>query len=136
MNFLLGGLERRDGNLWFRGPAVEQLLPPGHEAAIASDRSGLAQSVILGIRPHDIAVRPPTSAANEGWKSRARATLTEPVGPVTYVDFDLGGQTIRASASADVQVERDDVIEFRFNEGALHLFDASTGARLSQNVSA
>ena len=58
--------------------------------------------------------------------------LTEPVGPVTYVDFDLGGQTIRASASPETRIDQDDMIEFRFNERALHLFDASTGARLSQ----
>jgi ABC-type sugar transport system ATPase subunit len=135
MNFLMGGLEHRDEHLWFRGPAVEQVLPPGHKEAVASNGSGIAHNVILGVRPHDIAVRQPISGETEGWKSGARAILTEPVGPVTYVDFDLGGQTIRASASPDVQIERDDFIEFRFNERALHLFDASTGARLGQDGS-
>jgi ABC-type sugar transport system ATPase subunit len=135
MNFLMGGLEHRDEHLWFRGPAVEQMLPPGHKEAVASNGSGIAHNVILGVRPHDIAVRQPISGEKEGWKSGARAILTEPVGPVTYVDFDLGGQTIRASASPDVQIERDDFIEFRFNERALHLFDASTGARLGQDGS-
>jgi multiple sugar transport system ATP-binding protein len=132
MNFMQGALEHRDSALWFRGPAVEQALPVGHEGALAAQGSTAIPSVILGVRPHDISVRPKNSARADGSHAARRTILTEPVGPVTYVDFDLGGQTVRASASPEVQIEQDDMIEFRFNERALHLFNAETGARLTQ----
>jgi multiple sugar transport system ATP-binding protein len=132
MNFMPGALEHRDGALWFRGPAVEQALPAGHEGALAAQGGTAISNVILGVRPHDISVRRASSAPSDGWHSGRRTILTEPVGPVTYIDFDLAGQTVRASASPEVQIEQDDLIEFRFNERALHLFNAETGARLTQ----
>jgi ABC-type sugar transport system ATPase subunit len=132
MNFMTGVFEHKDSALWFRGPAVEQRIPAGHEAAVAAQQGGFIPEVTLGVRPHDIAVRPASTEQTDGWQTGARTILTEPVGPVTYVDFDLGGQTIRASASPDVEIERDDMVEFRFNERALHFFDPGTGARITQ----
>ncbi len=123
MNFLRGELQAADGVVYFRSPAVQQALPRSAVGAAT------VREVILGVRPHDVAIRP-AGGAEPGWHTGARVALTEPVGPVTYIDLEVGEQTLRASASAEVSFQPGDEIDFRFNERGLHLFDAVTGARL------
>jgi ABC-type sugar transport system ATPase subunit len=130
MNFLRGRIASADDKLWFRSDSVQQLIPPGHELARMASSGSAPDEVILGVRPHDIAVREGSGMYTDGWQPGARVALTEPVGPVTYIDFEVGGQTIRASASPDTGLGPGAEIQFRFNERGLHVFDAENGARI------
>jgi ABC-type sugar transport system ATPase subunit len=130
MNFLEGRLGAANGGLVFRGDGIQQILPRTADMARIAAGDRTPAQAILGVRPHEIAVRGAGDGQDDGWQPGARVVLTEPVGPVTYVDFDLGGKTIRASASPDTGFEPGDAIQFRFNERGLHLFDAVNGARL------
>jgi len=131
MNFVPGGLEERDGELWFRGQGVAQRVPPGRDVAALMNGTGRVSEIVLGVRPHDITVQVPNGDI-DGWQSGAQVLLTEPVGPITFVDFEVGGRTVRASASPDVAVERGQQISFRFNERGVHLFNADTGDRIAR----
>jgi ABC-type sugar transport system ATPase subunit len=130
MNFMPGGIQAADGRLMFRGDGIQQLLPPNPEVAMIANNPTASDRVILGVRPHDITVRAST-APDDAWQS-GRVVLTEPVGPVTYIDFEVSGQTIRASASPETGLESGDAIQFHFNERGLHLFDVGSGDRLGR----
>ena len=56
--------------------------------------------------------------------------LVEPVGPVTYVDVDLGGPTVKATCDPDQAPAVGDRVSLGFSAGRVRLFDPTGEDRL------
>jgi ABC-type sugar transport system ATPase subunit len=57
--------------------------------------------------------------------------LTEPVGPVTYVDLALGDRSLRASVDGTRRYQIGEDVAVAFRAEQLHFFDAATGERIA-----
>ncbi|HEY3109621.1 MAG TPA: ABC transporter ATP-binding protein [Chloroflexota bacterium] len=118
MNFLEGRLGRENGPRLIRddGPAVP--LPELVFGAPGLDR------IRLGVRPEHVRVQPSPGPSDPA----ARVLLAEPVGPVTYLDLQLGGSMIKASVDPRLRarIDQRDGISFE----RVYLFDPTTGARI------
>jgi ABC-type sugar transport system ATPase subunit len=118
MNFLDGELSRQDGMLRFRtGRGTIDL--PGESYA------GKPLDAALGIRPTDLIVGSDRGLALEG-----EVFLVEPIGPVSYVDVEVGGRAIKAVCDPDQAPRAGDRVSLGFQPGRARLFDPTTEARL------
>jgi len=61
----------------------------------------------------------------------ARVNVVEPLGPETYVYLDVGGTRVCARVDRTKALVPGDTVRCNVAAHAIHLFDASTGARLS-----
>jgi len=118
MNFVQGSITRENGRAQFTAPGVRIPVPAG-----AAAREG---PVVLGVRPHDIAVE---SAGNGG--TTGTVSLVEPLGSeqLVYVNVS-GGHDFVAAVGPESSPRVDDAVSLRIEPSALHLFDASTGGRI------
>ncbi len=96
-------------------------LPPG----VARTEWSGERRALLGVRPNDLGIVEPTDAGLAG-----RVFLVEPVGPFAYVDVDLDGWTIKATADPDRAPTVGDRVGFSFNPARACLFDPESEARL------
>jgi multiple sugar transport system ATP-binding protein len=113
-----GGLDCRVGEQTIHLPAD---LIAAEKAARVRDMS----RVVLGIRPADLLV-----GADRELRLKGRVFLVEPVGPVTYVDVDVGGWAVKAVADPDQPIAVKDVVGLWFSPGRVKLFDPASGERL------
>jgi ABC-type sugar transport system ATPase subunit len=105
--------------------------PHGETTRIATPAfalSGLAEAarlprgqLVLGVRPHDIAV-----ASEDSADARGTVELVELLGStvLVHVRATAEGPAVRVLAPADAGVRVDDAIGLRFDRAALHFFDA------------
>jgi len=61
---------------------------------------------------------------------KVRVYTVEPTGDVTFVQVHIGGVTAVISVPPETRVAPDDEVWVAFDQGKLHLFDATTEARL------
>ena len=85
-----------DGGLACRVGEQTIHLPADLVAAENAGRVRGMSRVVLGIRPADLLV-----GADRELRLKGRVFLVEPVGPVTYVDVDVGGWAVKAIADPD-----------------------------------
>jgi ABC-type sugar transport system ATPase subunit len=100
-------------------------LPADIVAAENAARARGMNRIVLGIRPADLLV-----GADRELRLNGRVFLVEPVGPVTYVDVDVGGWAVKAIADPDHHVAVGDAVVLGFSPGRVRLFDPSSEARL------
>ena len=124
MNFLAGRLERANGRLMFSLPDQHVDLCMDHHAGPLLQNGQPALDVTIGIRPEDIAIVPLPGQLS------AKVALTEPVGPVTYVDLDLPGQRLKASVRPDTMLTVGQEVGLHLDTTKFHLFDTASGERL------
>ena len=126
MNFLDVELTRADGALHCAFADQSCRLPPGvmREAFPTSPDSG-SRRAILGIRPSDLTVGADRELAISGG-----VFLVEPIGPVTYVDVDVGGSAVKAICDPDHAPAVGDRVSLGFQAARVRLFDPATEARL------
>ena len=126
MNFLDVELTRADGALHCAFADQSCRLPPEvmREAFPTSPGSG-SRRAILGIRPSDLTVGAGRELAISG-----DVFLVEPIGPVTYVDVDVGGSAVNAICEPDQAPAVGDRVSLGFQAGRVRLFDPATEARL------
>ncbi|MEO6057905.1 MAG: ATP-binding cassette domain-containing protein [Gemmatimonadales bacterium] len=90
--------------------------------------AGGADSALLGVRPHDIAV-----VAQGAGDLDARVDVVEPRGSELLVHLRLGaggeGDEVRVVTPPDVAVPVDSVVGLRWMKERLHWFDRGTGRR-------
>lgn len=84
--------------------------------------TGAGAKVVLGVRPEDVLI-------GQG-PYRATVRVVEPTGHETIVMLDAGGSPLTARAPAESTLNPGDVVSFALRAERLHLFDATSEARL------
>jgi ABC-type sugar transport system ATPase subunit len=120
MNFFEVEISRENGqlmcNLGDTALAVPLQLAPG-----APSRG----KAILGVRPMDLTVGAERDLAIQG-----EVFLVEPIGPISYVDVDVGGRAVKAVADPDRAPAIGERVTLGCAAGRVHLFDPTSEARL------
>jgi ABC-type sugar transport system ATPase subunit len=120
MNFFDVEIGRQDGRLLCElGEAVLSL--PREVVADVGDR----RRATLGVRPMDLVVGAERDLAIDG-----EVFLVEPIGPISYVDVDVGGRAVKAVADPDQTPAIGERVRLGFAAGRVHLFDPTSEARL------
>ena len=119
MNFVRGEISYDGGRPRFTAPGGLSIAVPalhGHEGP-----------VILGVRPHDIALGPPAN----GGGPRGVVSLVEPLGSeqIVYVTVP-GGADFLAAVGAEATPRVDEAVSLAIPEAAIHLFEAESGQRI------
>ena len=121
MNLLEGIVTPRDdrpgvtcGELWLPLPAKWRFATPGNP-------------VILGLRPHDFHL------VDVSEQPAATLRLMEITGDVSLLHLTWGGYPLHVQLSGRVNAESGQPLWLAPNAEAIHLFDAATGQRLSEN---
>ena len=119
MNFVRGAIQRDGSRQRFVAPGFSLPLPDGKTM-----REG---AVVVGVRPHDIAL---DGQDNTG--VRGVVSLVEPLGSeqIVYVSVP-GGQDLVAAVGADWSPRIDESVGLRISPAAAHFFDPDSGARLA-----
>ncbi len=130
MNFFRGTLHEQGDSLGFledspSNPAARngfQLRLQPELAAPLTSRKG--QSIVLGLRPEDVALIPngtrPDSAVE------AVVELVEPLGAETFFHLNTGSHSFVARAGAAVRMALDQRVFVSFNLAKCHWFDPAT----------
>ena len=118
MNFLRGTVSRANG--------IPQFAAPGLTLSLGGDAPVGDGPVLLGVRPHDIALTP---VVNGG--ARGIVSLVEPLGSeqIVYVSVH-GGQDLVAAVGADTSPKVDETVSITIAPAAMHLFDPESGGAL------
>jgi ABC-type sugar transport system ATPase subunit len=119
MNFFEVEIGRTDGRLVCQVGDSTLSLPP--DAAGSGDRA----RAILGVRPMDLVVGAEREIAIHG-----EVFLVEPIGPISYVDVDVGGQAVKAVADPDQAPGIGERVTLGCAAARVHLFDPASEARL------
>ena len=120
MNFVAGTISRETGRTQFSAPGLT--LP------LSTDVATREGPVVLGVRPHDIAI---ARTGNGG--PRGVVSLVEPLGSeqIVYVSVP-GGQDLVAAVGAEVTPKVDEPVGLDIAPTAMHFFDSQTGERLTR----
>jgi ABC-type sugar transport system ATPase subunit len=120
MNFFEVEVGRKDGRLLCDiGDAVLSIprdVAPG---------SGDLRRAILGVRPMDLVV-----GAARDLSIHGEVFLVEPIGPISYVDVDVGGRAVKAVADPDRAPAIGERVMLGCAAARVHLFDPASEARL------
>jgi len=93
---------------------------------VYADIEGAGSRFTLGIRPEDV------TAVPAGTHNAISPTVevTEPLGDVSYVYLDIGGQQYTATLEGDIVIDSGRTISVQFPQDRIHIFDAETGEAL------
>jgi multiple sugar transport system ATP-binding protein len=121
----------RDGGVLdagdFRIPVPDQLSDPLRQAS--------TQEVVLGIRPQDVQVNPPSQEEASGViihrfpssSVPAEIYTTEPLGDSTILDLKIGDKLLKALVGPTFEGESGAKVVIRFPPERIHLFDHASG---------
>ena len=120
MNFLTGRIRCEGGTNLIDLESGSVELP----ASLGSPPPGYRdKSVVVGLRPHDLAMEPPSGRGNN--RLSGHVTLVEPLGSHTDVHVKLrSGETCIVCVSPQSRVNVGDEIVLSVHADRLHLFDA------------
>jgi multiple sugar transport system ATP-binding protein len=119
MNFFEVETARQDGHLICQVGDSTLALPPDAAGSAVPSRA------ILGVRPMDLVV-----GAERGIAIQGEVFLVEPIGPISYVDVDVGGQAVKAVADPDQAPAIGERVTLGCAAARVHLFDPTSEARL------
>lgn len=123
MNFLKGRLVPDNGQVFLESDSL-RIATPGSaaEAVAAANREALT----VGVRPEHLLLAPVAPGA-----AVAQVELTEPVGPVTYLDLRLGDRALRASVPGNSRYAAGHEVAISLAPEHIHFFDGESGIRIS-----
>ena len=119
MNFIEAELARGDGRIQCRVGEQTLALPLD---LVGGDLPGKA---IMGVRPTDLMVEAAREHSLQG-----EVFLVEPVGPVTYVDCNVGGMAVTAICDPDNAPAIGAQVALGFSSSRVYLFDPTSEQRL------
>ncbi len=90
--------------------------------ATQADVRGYEGPITMGIRPENVELAGPGDDV-----ITAPVSVTEPMGDITYVYVEIGGQQCTVTVNGEQLIHAGSEIEVTFPEDRLHLFDADTG---------
>ena len=119
MNFAEVQLARGEGGI--------QCAVGGQTLALPHDLIGgeVPRKAVMGVRPTDLVVE-----AERELLLRGEVFLVEPVGPVTYVDCDVGGTAMKAVCDPDDAPAVGVQVGLGFGSSRVYLFDPTSEQRL------
>ena len=121
MNFVEGQLERVNGEVLFRAPAMTlDVSDYGFAGPVVS-----GHRVVLGFRPEHVTL---VDVAQTGFT--AQVSVTEPMGDHQIIWLDLQGIPISLSADKQQKVEVDQAVRFDLERERISLFDQNSGVRV------
>jgi len=120
MNFFPTELAARNGSTVARAEGIEI------ELVLATARAGAARHATVGIRPEHLAIVSP----GEG-QARGEVFVVEPMGREQIVDVQVGERRLRAIAPPGFAGKIGDSVGLRVSPEQVHLFDPTSGQRLS-----
>ncbi len=125
MNLIAGRLSGSGGDRVFESGAWS--VPIG-KLALTDESAGddAERRVSVGFRPEDIVL--------DDAGDSARVAVVEPIGHEVIVVFDYHGHEIVARVEADVRLRTDDVVKLKIRMDRLHVFAASDGCRLNDDI--
>ncbi len=125
MNFLDVEVAQADGALHcaFAGQTLRLPLAAVRPESLGGFRAG--RKAVLGIRPPDLAV-----GGGRELDLAGEVFLVEPIGPVTYVDVDVGGRAVKAICDPDQAPAVGERVTLGFQAGRVRLFDPVAETRL------
>jgi multiple sugar transport system ATP-binding protein len=113
----------------FVGSPAMNLFPGDVLPLVGSPAGGAPAGVIVGVRPHDVAI-----VTREVGEAVARVDVVEARGSELLVYLRLGaeggGGELRVVAPPELELPVDTVVGVRFSRERLHWFDARTGRRI------
>ena len=83
--------------------------------------------ITIGLRPHDLQ---PASAGDGGFTVTGRLVLVEPAGPYYFLDVDVDGHLIKATATEPDGLSNGSEVTLSAPEHRVYRFDEATGATL------
>ena len=125
MNFLAARLQRDDGVLKAELGDQTMDLPLTTVNEESLGRLDHPVKALLGIRPTDLLVATERDAGLTG-----EVFLVEPVGPIAYVDVDVGGVALKAVVDPDVAPIIGEKVSLGCTAARVHLFDRESEIRL------
>jgi multiple sugar transport system ATP-binding protein len=125
MNFFKGALIATNGRVVLETDGVPLELPGETARAVAGAALG---QLTVGIRPEHLTLAPPAAD-----RPTARVELTEPIGPVTYVDLTWGDRSLRASVDGMRRYQVGEEVAVGLLPTQIHFFDAATGQRIGES---
>ena len=125
MNLFEVELLRVDGRLLARLGERTLTLPADAVEPASLASLGTARRAILGIRPTDLALGDERELGLEG-----EVFLAEPIGPVTYLDVDIGGHAAKGYCDPDAAPLAGVRVVLSCPAARVHLFDPATEQRL------
>ena len=84
---------------------------------------GVARPVVLGVRPADLRI---TASGIP-----ARVEFIEDLGDNVIINFDVGGQRVKARSEQHPELSEGQTVHLSFDPRAAHLFDPDSGSRLA-----
>ncbi|WP_191057819.1 ABC transporter ATP-binding protein [Geminicoccus harenae] len=125
MNFFEVETGLEDGVIRCRVGQTVLSLPTGvvAEQSLGAIRGG--RKAILGIRPTDLMANAQRDLTLEG-----DVFLVEPIGPVSYVDAEIGGQAVKGLCEPDEAPAVGAKVRFGALAARVHLFDPASEERL------
>jgi ABC-type sugar transport system ATPase subunit len=125
MNFFNVDVVRQDGKLLCALGAHRIELPIDTVSAGSMQWFAQARHAILGVRPTDL-------VAGSGSKLRldGEVFLVEPIGPICYLNVDVGGQAVKGVCEPDGAPAPGERITLSFPVSRVHVFDPNGGRRL------
>jgi len=125
MNFIAGSLTVADRQLQFtsQGNTISLGLETIREETLRA--INVAREVMLGVRPTDLLV-----AAERELSLTGKVFLVEPIGPITYVDLDIAGYTLKAVVDPDQAPQIGDIVKVGFSSSRVYVFDPASELRL------
>lgn len=130
LNVWEGYLQRENGHLLFRSAGVSVPLDPTVLRDGERPVSNSNRDVKLGIRPESVLLSRCADSSYQTQVLEGKVLLTEPVGPVTYVDVAVGELTLRASTEPADGFCLDERVKIHFRSTGTFLFEGHDGARL------
>lgn len=121
MNMLEATVRRTEAGIEAQVAGRALTLP----AAVARTEWRGERRALLGIRPSDLGLGPPDAAHLAG-----RVFLVEPIGPLAYVDLDLAGWSVKATADPDRAPAPGEMAGLTLAADRACLFDPDSEARL------
>jgi len=96
------------------------------DEAVYADIRGQGRQFTLGIRPEDVEIVAP----EEHNAVSTTVEVTEPLGEVTYVYFEIDGRQYTATLEGDMVIDPGRTLTMRFPKDRIHVFDGRTGEAL------
>lgn len=127
MNFLTGHVEARSGGIWFKGEGLAVQMDEQHARRL-TDRAG--KSVVMGIRPEDIADALYVSSPNAAHQLKARIEVIEPMGAEVYWYLSAGPHALTARVGPAHSASPNQECTLVLNMKKAHFFDPVSGSAL------